>query len=128
MRGRLAWAAKRGTVTVHATGAFRMTQTLTPKNRWSLIGPGIVVAATGVGAGDLVGNWSLYINSGTMQSGESIYVTCAAIQNDVPASPATTPVAEVMGTGYANVGTAHNSPSTALTITIAQMHTNSLNE
>ena len=31
-----------------------MTQTLTPKNRWSLIGPGIVVAATGVGAGDLV--------------------------------------------------------------------------
>ena len=26
----------------------------TPKNKWSLIGPGIVVAATGVGAGDLV--------------------------------------------------------------------------
>lgn len=31
-----------------------MTQTPTPRNRWSLIGPGIVVAATGVGAGDLV--------------------------------------------------------------------------
>ena len=27
-----------------------MTQTPTPRNRWSLIGPGIVVAATGVGA------------------------------------------------------------------------------
>lgn len=27
---------------------------LVPKNKWSLIGPGIVVAATGVGAGDLV--------------------------------------------------------------------------
>lgn len=28
--------------------------TVLPKNKWSLIGPGIVVAATGVGAGDLV--------------------------------------------------------------------------
>ena len=27
---------------------------VTPKNRWKLLGPGIVVAATGVGAGDLV--------------------------------------------------------------------------
>ncbi|HRO33439.1 MAG TPA: Nramp family divalent metal transporter [Brevundimonas sp.] len=31
-----------------------MTQPTQPRRRWSLIGPGIVVAATGVGAGDLV--------------------------------------------------------------------------
>ncbi|MFN4296186.1 MAG: Nramp family divalent metal transporter [Brevundimonas sp.] len=31
-----------------------MDQDVTPKNRWKLLGPGIVVAATGVGAGDLV--------------------------------------------------------------------------
>lgn len=30
------------------------TQGIAPKTKWSLIGPGIVVAATGVGAGDLV--------------------------------------------------------------------------
>lgn len=31
-----------------------MTEPTQPRRRWSLIGPGIVVAATGVGAGDLV--------------------------------------------------------------------------
>ena len=31
-----------------------MMTDVTPKNRWKLLGPGIVVAATGVGAGDLV--------------------------------------------------------------------------
>lgn len=31
-----------------------MSNEVTPKNRWKLLGPGIVVAATGVGAGDLV--------------------------------------------------------------------------
>lgn len=60
-------------------------------------------------SGDLNGHVGLQILSGTMISGQVVWATVACLFDE---SYPTSPIAEVLGTGYANTGTAHNSPTT----------------
>jgi hypothetical protein len=60
-------------------------------------------------SGDLNGHVRLQILSGTMTSGQVVWATVVCLFDE---SYPTSPIAEVLGTGYANTGAAHNSPST----------------
>ena len=60
-------------------------------------------------SGDLNGHVRLQILSGTMTSGQVVWATVVCLFDE---SYPTSPIAEVLGTGYANTGAAHNSPTT----------------
>lgn len=77
---------------------------LSMRDQWQrLDGPFTVDAA------DLLGSILIRTTAGTMLAGEILWFTLAEIQ---PGSVLTSAVAETLGSGYANVGTAHNSAST----------------